>query len=341
MTAVYTHATCLEHASPGHPERPERLSAAVDAVRSLGLNVDWPEVWPADASTIALAHSRRHVQQIEDLANHGGGWLDPDTFVVAASYKAAAYATGATVQAISDVVRGVQPNGLVLVRPPGHHATRERSMGFCLFNNVAVAAEWGRNELCVRRTAIVDIDVHHGNGTQELFYDRGDVLYCSAHQFPYYPGTGSLLEMGSGAGAGATINLPLMAGCGDSSYLAAADQVLIPALRRFRPECVFVSLGLDAHWADPLAGMRLSVRGYCQLLEQLLYAADDLCDGRAVFVLEGGYDLEVLRCGVPSAAALLAGGSPPADSLGPAIGGSEPARIAELLAAARSLHGLE
>ncbi|MBI4213945.1 MAG: histone deacetylase [Chloroflexi bacterium] len=340
MTAIYTDPHCLEHSSPGHPERPERLVAAVEAVRDAGLDLSWPEVRPADTRTMELTHSRQHVSQVENLARAGGGWIDLDTFVTGASYEAAAYAVGATVQAVSDVVRGVHPNGLVLVRPPGHHATRERSMGFCLFNNIALAAEWALTELSIARAAIVDIDVHHGNGTQEIFYDRANVLYCSVHQYPYYPGTGGISETGEDGGIGATVNLPLMAGCGDDSYLAVTEQVLVPALRRFRPGCLLVSLGFDAHWADPLAGMRLSVRGYSQILEQFLAAADELCDGRAILLLEGGYDLNVLRTGVSSAAALLAGQPVPRDALGPAMGGSEPVGVTEVIAAARAVHGL-
>ncbi len=337
---MYTDVRCLAHAAEGHPERPERLSSALEGARESDLDLHWPDVTPASAETIALAHSPAHVAQIQQLSQSGGGWIDPDTFVGSASYEAAACAAGAAIQAVTDVVRGTHPNGLVLVRPPGHHATRARAMGFCLFNNVAIAAEWACSNLGVHRLAIVDIDVHHGNGTQEIFYDRGDVLYCSIHQDPHYPGTGRLSETGVDRGAGATLNLPLMAGCGDESYRMVTEHVLVPALQEFGPECLLVSLGFDAHWADPLAGMRLSVRGYTEILGQLLAAADGLCDGRAVFVLEGGYDLNVLKSGVSSAAALLAHATPPVDILGSAVGGREPSGVAEIIDAARALHSL-
>lgn len=277
---------------------------------------------------------------VAELARQGGGWIDSDTYVVVGSYEAALRAAGGAVQATSDVVLGKETNAMVLVRPPGHHATRNRSMGFCLFNSIAIAAQWAIDELGIRRVAIVDVDVHHGNGTQDIFYDRSDVLYCSLHQYPHYPGTGALTECGAETGLGTTVNVPLMPGCGDQSYAAATARVVLPSIERFAPELVLVSLGFDAHWADPMADMQLSLAGYSVVLSQVLAAASRVCAGRAVFLLEGGYDVDVLSGGVVNAAALLAGASLPTDPLGPSPKGPEPYESGQVVDAACRLHGL-
>jgi acetoin utilization deacetylase AcuC-like enzyme len=215
-------------------------------------------------------------------------------------------------------------------------------MGFCLFNNVAIAARELQAAHGLGRVAIVDVDVHHGNGTQESFYEDPSVLFVSTHQYPFYPGSGGLKEIGAGAGAGATVNLPRPAGCGDGEYRLAVESVVAPALRRFRPEAILVSIGFDAHWADPLAQMRLSIEGYVQTVERLAALADELCDGRLALVLEGGYSLEALAYGTLAVARALRGdlwsdplglapGSPPTDG----------AAIAPILEAARQLHRLD
>lgn len=342
MTAIYTDARCLDHYAAGHPERPERVSVCVDALREApeGPLWQWPEVEPADPAVLALAHPEEHVGRIRRLAEAGGGWTDPDTFVGPGSYDAARYAAGAAVQAVRDVLAGVQSNAFVVVRPPGHHATRQRSMGFCLFNNAAVATLWALEHRDIRRVAILDIDVHHGNGTQEIFFDRREVLYLSFHQYPHYPGTGTAREVGAGQGTGATINVPLVPGCGDPTYLAATERVLGPATRRFEPDCILVSLGFDAHWADPLANMCLSLAGYGAMLDQVVALAGELCPGRLVLLLEGGYDLRVLAEGARTAACLLAGQPAPNDTLGAAPEGSEPSSAKDVIEAVCAIHGL-
>jgi acetoin utilization deacetylase AcuC-like enzyme len=300
----------------------------------------WPELGPANAEPIEAVHGEEHVRRIANLAARGGGWVDPDTFVAPPSYRAALDAAWATVGATRDVLDGQVRNGLVLVRPPGHHATSNRAMGFCLFNNVAIAAEWALSQAGCQRVAILDVDVHHGNGTQEIFYRRSDVLYYSTHQFPFYPGTGAIDETGVGAGAGATINIPLGAGCGDETYLEATERVLTPALLRYRPELIFVSLGFDAHWVDPLAQMRLSLAGYGEILERIASLAAELCDGRLIFILEGGYDLRVLEAGLTSAGCILAGLPRPRDPLGMPPAAAEPPGASKLVDAVCRLHDL-
>jgi acetoin utilization deacetylase AcuC-like enzyme len=340
MTAIYTDARCLDHYAPEHPESPDRLRAATTALQGLGDALRWPTVTPADPATVAAVHGERHVRRIAGIAEAGGGWVDPDTFVAPSSYPAALSAVGATLQATADVLAGREPNALVVVRPPGHHATRERSMGFCLFNNVAIAAQWAVAEGSAGRVAILDIDVHHGNGTQEIFFDRPDILYYSTHQYPYYPGTGGLDEVGARDGRGTTVNVPLMAGCGDHTFLAVTDRVLLPAIRRFAPELVFVSLGFDAHWADPLAGMRLSLNGYGAIIQRISALATELCGGRLVLLLEGGYDLRVIAGGVRAAAHILLDEEPDPDPLGPPPTGYEPERAQDVIGAARAIHDL-
>jgi acetoin utilization deacetylase AcuC-like enzyme len=300
----------------------------------------WAEVHPADRGDFALVHPDRHVQQIAELARSGGGWVDPDTFVTPASFDAASYAQGAMLQAIDDVLAGRERNGFVVVRPPGHHATAERAMGFCLFNTIAVGTQWALTQGRVGRVAILDIDVHHGNGTEAIFFERPDVLYYSTHQYPFYPGTGRIQDIGRGEGTGTTVNVPLAAGCGDETYLLATRQVLVPSLRRFEPDLILVSLGFDAHWADPLAQMRMTTAGYAAVLETIRAESEALCRGRLVCLLEGGYDLPVLEDASEMAARVLLGdrwmgmygaAPPPAP---------EPARAAEIIAAVCEAHDL-
>jgi acetoin utilization deacetylase AcuC-like enzyme len=339
MTPIYTDPRCLEHFAPGHPERPDRMTAALRGLQSDADFYVWPETRPADEGDVAAVHSESHVRTVRQLAQQGGGWLDPDTFVVPASYDAALLAAGATLQATSDVMAGRYDSAFVVVRPPGHHATPNRGMGFCLFNSIAIAARWAVRH-GAQRAAILDIDVHHGNGTQDILFDRPDVLYYSTHQYPFYPGTGRVEDVGAGDGTGATVNLPLPAGCGDDTFLMATDQVLTPALRRFRPDIVLVSLGFDAHWADPLASMRLTTHGYTQILLGIRRLAKELCGGRLVLLLEGGYDLRVLEVGARAAGAVLAGGNVAEDPIGPGPHAPEPARAQAVVSMAREIHGL-
>jgi acetoin utilization deacetylase AcuC-like enzyme len=237
-------------------------------------------------------HAPAYVDRIETLAGRAA-MLDPDTFTSPESVEIAHLAAGAAIDAARRAWRDRQPT-FAFVRPPGHHAEPDRAMGFCLYNNVAVAAAALRAE-GVARVAIVDIDVHHGNGTQTMFYGDGTVLYVSTHQWPFYPGTGAAEEAGAGAGRGATLNLPMEAGAGDAEFARVYDTLVLPALNRFRPEAVLVSAGFDTHERDPLAGMRLTTAGCRRVVEVLDGAARRLCDRRIALVTEGGYHLIALR----------------------------------------------
>jgi acetoin utilization deacetylase AcuC-like enzyme len=297
---------------------------------------------PRDATVDELArvHSRALVEQVRAAADpYRDHWLDVDTYVVGKSYDAALRAAGGVLAAADAVLDGSVGSAFCLVRPPGHHATPGHAMGFCLFNNVAVAAAHLLEARGLSRIAIVDFDVHHGNGTQDIFYRDGRVLYFSTHQHPYYPGTGNYSETGEGPGKGAIVNVPLPAGCGDEPYLRAYREVCAPAVRRFRPEFILVSAGFDAHFADPLAQMLVSTKGYFQIASLLRELAGELCEGRMVYALEGGYDHTGLAWSVRACIDTLAGNAFAEDPLGPspAVRGPE---VEAILAAVKKTHGL-
>jgi acetoin utilization deacetylase AcuC-like enzyme len=274
------------------------------------------------------------------MAGRGGGFLDADTYLGARSYDAALLAAGGVVELVRAVVSGRASNGFALVRPPGHHSTPARGMGFCLFNNIAVAARAALDELNLTRVLIVDWDVHHGNGTQEIFYGLPQVFFFSTHQYPHYPGTGAWGETGAGAGLGYTANVPLPAGVGDAGFRRIFAEVLEPLAGRFRPELILVSAGYDAHWNDPLAGLCLSLDGYWEMARSVVALAGRLCGGRLVVTLEGGYDLDVLACGAANTCrALLGDSAPGADPLGPSPWPERP--VDDVLRFVKRIHRLD
>lgn len=286
------------HQTPrGHPERPERIQALLDRRQ------DWNDLpgvsflapVPGKVETVLKVHRQDYVQVIAETSRKPGTSLDPDTWAGPDSYETALLAVGSSIELLAHIFRDDLNAGLLLARPPGHHAESSRAMGFCLFNTAAIAAQWALDQEFVERVAIVDFDVHHGNGTQEIFWRRSDVFYLSTHQYPLYPGTGSDDETGQGKGIGFTLNFPLPAGTRDSAYVNLFAGPVREALEGFRPEFLIVSAGYDAHRNDPLAGMEMTEAGFDGIVRELKEAALELCQGRLFLVLEGGYDLKALR----------------------------------------------
>ena len=288
----------LDHdTGPGHPERPERLTAIIERLKRDGVYVQLVAIPPASDPVrwIGTVHSPDYVARVKESCARGLTWLDsPDTPISAESYDVAVAAVAGVLGAVDAVADGRVRNAFCAVRPPGHHALADRAMGFCLFNNVAIAARYAQKERGLARVLVVDWDVHHGNGTQEAFYDDATVLYFGVHRYPFYPGTGAGTEAGAGEGMGLTVNVPLPAGSGDAEFAAALEERLKPAALAFRPDLVLISAGFDAHRDDPLGGMALTAAGYARLTRIVMEIADECCDGRIVSVLEGGYDPEGL-----------------------------------------------
>lgn len=354
-TALIYDPIFLEHITPkNHPDQPQRLEMAMKVLEAL----NWLEreglvqLAPRAASEdeLAAVHERGYIHEVEEAARKAaqehaeGGRITrhfaTDTYVSSKSYEAALMAAGAPLTAIDAIMRGEIDNAYCLVRPPGHHAVAEAAMGFCLFNNVAVAARYAIDHHGLERVMIIDFDVHHGNGTQEMFYDDPRVLYFSTHQAPFYPGTGLADERGEGAGEGTTINVPLPASTGYETFEPVFRQVMAPAADRFDPQLILVSAGFDAHWDDPLGQLNLSTAAFAQLMNVIIEEAKFLCNGRLVLVQEGGYSLDAMAACVATCINLLLGDDAAVDSLGQAP--HMPYRINTdvLIAELRRLHHL-
>jgi len=290
----FSHPACLEHDPrvhmPEHPDTPERLQAIERMLAEQG-DCGWErrEAPPADETQLELIHSRAHIDRIKELVLAGGGAVDGDTFVGEPSYRAALHAAGGACEMTRALIADEARYGFCGVRPSGHHAEPDRAMGFCLFNNVAIAAQFANSELGVRRVLILDWDVHHGNGTAAAFRRRSDVLFASIHERGIYPGTGLSSEVGTGAGEGYTINLPVPAGSEEDLWLSLIEHIVLPAARAFEPELVLISAGFDAHRADPLANCRLQASSFAEMARHVRDFAEDL--GVPIgAVLEGGYE---------------------------------------------------
>lgn len=280
----------LDHDTGDHPESAARLEAIVAAVEAAHLDLTPLPPRPATWAQVERVHDRRYIQSVEAACMKGRDHLDPDTAICHDSFATALLAAGAAIVAVEAAVGDGPRRSFCAVRPPGHHAERARAMGFCLFNNIAIAAAHGLDALGLTRVAIVDWDVHHGNGTQHAFEGEPRILYCSVHQYPFYPGSGAAEEQGSGAAQGTTVNCPLPAGSGDAAYRVAFETRILPALERFCPELLLLSAGFDAADDDPLAGQLVSGAGFRWMGEQLVAVAEQYCGGRLISLLEGGYN---------------------------------------------------
>lgn len=305
------------HVELGHPERPERVEAICMAFQEQGWWQTYsqldPIVIPDDV--MKSIHQATYLEKLESVCRKGRHF-DLDTYTTTASWELALNAAGGAAACAASVWKREVRRGFALTRPPGHHATPNRAMGFCLLNNVSLAAEYLIKHEGAKRLAIVDLDLHHGNGTQEIFYQRGEVFYLSTHQSPLYPGTGNIKETGIGEGKGTNANFPLPPFSGDQAFISVMKALILPLMERYNPEMILVSYGFDPHWRDPLGSLLLSAQGFYELISRLTNWADLHCDGKVAIFLEGGYDLEAAKaCSNAVVAALL--GIPWKDPLGP------------------------
>lgn len=295
------------HAQPGHAERPERLHAIQTLLEKDGIlnslqKVDTLSATPDD---VELVHPASYLQKLNDASTAGTVWLDSDTYSTPESLSIALHALGGLLQLTKKVHNGDADNAFAVVRPPGHHARPSNAMGFCLFANIAIAAKWLQKYTAVKRILIVDFDVHHGNGTQEVFYGDPDVLYISTHQSPLYPGTGAQEEIGFLEGKNATVNVPLPAETDDDTLLYVFQHILRPRVAQFKPEFILLSAGYDAHWLDPIGGMNITIPGFCHIVKEILTWAKMYANDKLVALLEGGYHTDALAHGVLSTLRLL------------------------------------
>ncbi len=339
-TAYITDIRFAPHTLAGHNENASRLTAIHETLDMHGITARMQSLHPQAVTNeqILAVHTPDYLKLLAWTATQKGIMLGSDTYVLPPSFEIAKLSAGSAVRGVEAVLNQEADNALVAARPPGHHAIADMGMGFCLLANVAIAVRHAQNAFGLKKILIVDYDVHHGNGTQDIFYQDPDVLFISTHQYPWYPGTGAASDIGAGDGAGATVNIPLQAGVGDNGFAQIFDQVVWPAARRFEPELIVVSVGFDAHWDDPLGQIQLTLPGYVHLSQELVKMAGELCQGKIVFVLEGGYNLVSLSHGVLNVAKALLGDSDFIDPLGNAPK-SEP-DITTLLEKLKRIHSL-
>jgi acetoin utilization deacetylase AcuC-like enzyme len=340
-TAYVTHPRYTEHHLPEHPEHAGRIRAAWRRIDEDGLiaQLALVEAPLAAREQILAVHDAGYYALLEGTSKLARtARLDADTYVNPASFEIARLAAGGVIAAVDAVMTGAADNALALVRPPGHHAVAGHGMGFCLFNNVAIAARHAQRVYGLERVAIIDYDVHHGNGTNGIFYDDASVLFLSLHQYPLYPMSGRVDETGRGTGEGFTVNVPMPAGSGDNNYARALTELVWPVIDRFQPELLLISAGHDAHWMDPLAGMNLSLAGFAHLNAEINQMAHAHAGGKIVYVMEGGYNLDALGYGWRNITRQLVGTAAD-DPLGPAPTEAEP-DIAGVLNQAKRHHRL-
>ena len=296
MAILFADRVFLEHETGDHPESPARLRSISRHLETAGLITGWTrrESVEADDAQLELVHSREYIQSLRAFVEKGGGQIEASTVVCPRSESVARRAAGTAVAAVEEVLAGRQDRAVCLLRPPGHHALPDKAMGFCLYNNVAIAARYALREHRLSRILIIDWDVHHGNGTQDIFYDSAEVFFFSVHRSPFYPGTGAENETGTQKGLGTTFNLPLTFGISRQEYRERFQRMLEDALTRCRPELILISAGFDAHADDPVGSLGLQSEDFRDLTQSVIDAAEQYCDGRLVSLLEGGYNVVAL-----------------------------------------------
>ena len=345
---VLTDRRMTEHRPhAGHPERPERLVSVLNRLERNGIwsRCGHPAFAAASREQLERVHKTAMIDRVQRTSESGGGYLDHgDTSVSSGSWLAATLAAGCAIGAVDSVMTGSSEAAMAVVRPPGHHATRSQSMGFCIFNNVAVAAAHAIERYGLERVLIVDFDVHHGNGTEDIFTEDPRVTFFSTHQYPAYPGTGAAQYRGTGSGTGDTVNCPLPPGTGDRGFVRVYEKLLVPVAERLRPQLILVSAGYDAHWRNStyVAGIdeRVSIEAFFEIAVLLLQLSDLYCPGRLAGVLEGGYDLEALSCGVAATLDAWLGEEHCDDPIGPSPRPERDAGIDDMIDEVKSIHSL-
>jgi acetoin utilization deacetylase AcuC-like enzyme len=331
-----------QHDTGDHVEGKDRLTAIESVLEKTGVKEELTPVAarPATIDEIAAVHDRDYINSLKCEIEMGGGWLDPDTYASRGSWDAALYAAGGLMNAVDAVMDKAVDSAFALVRPPGHHAVRSHQMGFCLFNNVAIAAKFALHNFDIKRVLIIDFDVHHGNGTQEAFYSDNQVLYFSTHEYPWYPFTGSAEETGRGSGLGYNVNVPLEADLGDKEYLQVFNEILTPVTRRFAPDLMLVSAGYDAHWQDTISNMNVTTMGFAKMAKVLKAISDEVCLNRLVCTLEGGYNRTALAYSVAATIELMLGHAEVQDPLGAPPMAYSPRNFDGFIQNIRNIHNL-
>ncbi len=332
-----------EHDTGGHVEGKDRLTAINTVLNKLQIKEKLFTIAPRPATIdqIAAVHDREYIRELRSEVESGGGWLDPDTYASPGSFNAALYAAGGLMNAVDAAMNKKVSGAFALVRPPGHHATPQHQMGFCLFNNVAIAAKFALGNYDIKHVLIIDFDVHHGNGTQDAFYTDSQVMYFSIHEYPWYPFTGDANETGARAGEGYNVNVPLGASVGDNEYVTVFQKILVPVARRFEPDLVLVSAGYDSHWQDTISNMNVTTTGFARMAKIIKSISDNYCRDRLVFTLEGGYNRAALAYSVAATFELMMGNNEILDPLGSPPIAYSPAEFDGFIKMIRNIHKIK